>query len=156
MKKSILTSYGNIKKVPRGLKICDALGYKNILNFGCGLGYEYHMQQLKHINFINYDPYIPTIDTIPDININIDIVVCNNVINVIESDIEVNTLLNQLERYNKPIIITVYEGDKTGVGRVTAKGTYQRNLKSKDYQILHNRGYVYKKNMWYKNIKGGI
>lgn len=148
----ILTSLGNIKKVPKGLKLVEKMGFKNVLNFGCGYGYKYHTEQMKELNLINYDLYIPELAILPSKDTKIDIVVCNNVLNVIEDDAVVLTVLETLESYNKPILITIYEGDKSGTGKITSKKTYQRNLKSKDYTILKERDYKFKNGVWTKGV----
>lgn len=146
----VLTSLGNINKVPTGLRKVEKLGYKKVLNFGCGYGYKHHTKEMENLELINYDPYIKEVSTLPEKNINIELVVCNNVLNVIEDDEVIEKVLDTIESYNKPILITIYEGNKTGVGKLTSKGTYQRNTKSKDYKILEDRGYTYKSGAWTK------
>lgn len=65
-----------------------------------------------------------------------NIIVCNNVINVIkENDIIMNVLgiLYDFASDETDIYITIYEGDKSGIGKVTSKG-YQRNQKRDEYK----------------------
>lgn len=67
-----------------------------------------------------------------------DIIMLNNVLNVIAEDSILMSVLNQVYDYageDTDVYITIYEGDKSGVGKVTTKG-YQRNQKVvnfKDY-----------------------
>lgn len=148
----ILTSLGNINKLPTGLQKMVKLGYKKVLNFGCGLGYINHTAMLKEqIELINYDPYIKEISEIKDTE-NIDAVVCNNVLNVIEDNQILINVIETLISFNKTVHITIYEGDRTGTGRKTTKGTYQRNTKSKDYEILSKYGFIFKGGMWTRKI----
>ncbi|MGL5750039.1 MAG: hypothetical protein ACRCXT_05900, partial [Paraclostridium sp.] len=77
-----------------------------------------------------------------------DVVVCNNVLNVIEDDKIMNEVLNDLESYGLPVYITIYDGSGSGIGAKTKTGTYQRNMKTKEYKILKERGYEYKNKAW--------
>ena len=61
-----------------------------------------------------------------------DYVVCSNVLNVIAEDEIVDDILNDLASYNSTVLISVYEGNGSGVGKGTTKG-YQRNAKAKEY-----------------------
>ena len=64
--------------------------------------------------------------------------VCANVLCVIYEDEVVLNILKDLVSYTKSgglILIQIYEGNKTGVGKVTTKG-YQRNKKTADYLPL--------------------
>lgn len=64
-----------------------------------------------------------------------DYVVCSNVLNVIAEDDVVRHVLEDIATYNVPTIITVYEGDGTGVGKETKKG-FQRNAKTQAYMQI--------------------
>lgn len=66
----------------------------------------------------------------------VDLAVLSNVLNVIK---EVNVrgfvlsvLANTLDE-NKPLFITVYEGDRTGCGKQTSRSAWQENRKLKEY-----------------------
>lgn len=149
------TSLGNINKIPRGLSIISKLGYKRVINFGCGLGYIYHTDYFKDsLELINYDPNIPNVSSKPTKDIKADAVVCNNVLNVIEDDNILFQVLYDLESYNIPIYITIYEGNRSGVSKVTKANTFQRNIKSKEYTILSQLGYKYesKTKVWVKGV----
>ena len=75
-----------------------------------------------------------------------DIVICSNVICVIDDDITVQNIINQAIRTsqgqfrsfneNAPLptyFFKIYEGDRSGIGKQTGKDQYQRNMKVKDY-----------------------
>lgn len=147
------TSLGNINKIPRGLNLIYQAGYKRAINYGCGLGYENHTKHFCGLmDLINYDPFIKGISMKPNSNFHNrkkpDVVVCNNVLNVIEDDKIINEVLDDLESYGLPVYITIYEGNGSGVGAKTKTGTYQRNMKTKEYKVLKERGYEYKNKAW--------
>lgn len=65
-----------------------------------------------------------------------DIIMLNNVCNVIAEDDILIDVIGQVYDYagkNTDVFITIYEGDKSGVGKVTTKG-YQRNQKLNEYK----------------------
>lgn len=66
----------------------------------------------------------------------IDLAILSNVLNVIkEANVRgfvLEVLANTLND-NKPLFITVYEGDRTGNGRQTSKSAWQENRKMKEY-----------------------
>ena len=65
------------------------------------------------------------------------ILICSNVLNVIDSDGEVSRICHDIERVVRDTdgtaYITVYEGDRSGVGRQTGRDQYQRNEPLRDY-----------------------
>lgn len=70
-------------------------------------------------------------------------VVCSNVLNVIDSDCEVSRICYYIENIatatGGTAYVTVYEGDRSGVGRQTGKDQYQRNAPLSDYlRFFHN------------------
>lgn len=66
--------------------------------------------------------------------------ICSNVLNVINDDETIRTIAHQLESSQKALV-TVYEGNKSGQGKVTTKG-FQRNLKTKEYLKFFNNATV--------------
>lgn len=66
----------------------------------------------------------------------VDLAVLSNVLNVIKEvavrGFVLSVLANTLDE-NKPLFITVYEGDRTGYGRQTSKSAWQENKKLKEY-----------------------
>jgi hypothetical protein len=117
-----------------------------IFDYGCGkyntnkdfaeeCGYEWQ----------GYDPYnrtedenIACIRRLGQYPMYPEAIMCNNVLNVLENSNIINNVLCDISHYagkDTDIYITIYEGDKSGVGKVTNKG-YQRNeklIKYKDY-----------------------
>jgi hypothetical protein len=71
-----------------------------------------------------------------------DCIICSNVLNVI-SDISivfdiVRKIFNKVTLRKQAIFVTVYEGDKSGVGKITKKDCYQRNQVLSDYLKYFN------------------
>jgi len=64
-----------------------------------------------------------------------DLVVISNVLNVIDQDEDMYDLLSSAAMMKAPIYITIYEGNKSGVGEETSRG-YQRNQPVKWYTKL--------------------
>lgn len=66
----------------------------------------------------------------------VDLAILSNVLNVIkESSVRgfvLEVLANTLDK-NKPLFITVYEGNRTGIGKQTSKSAWQENRKLKEY-----------------------
>ena len=64
-------------------------------------------------------------------------IVCSNVLNVIDSDGEVSRICYHIEGIvtatGGTAYITVYEGDRSGVGRQTGRDQYQRNEPLREY-----------------------
>ena len=117
-----------------------------ILDIGCGK-YDTNMEFAQEHDFIWFgiDPYNRTEEWNED-NIKAmtdwcdapDIIMCNNVLNVIKENNIILHILNQIYGCagdETDIYITIYEGDKSGVGKVTTKG-YQRNQKVNTYKSL--------------------
>lgn len=126
------TVYGKIE-FPIG---CTALNYgggrfDNTIKFGLANGFT----------DLIFDPFNRTSEwnseIVETVNKNgIDLAILSNVLNVIkEVDIRgfvLSVLANTLND-NKPLFITVYEGDRTGNGRQTSKSAWQENRKMKEY-----------------------
>ena len=63
----------------------------------------------------------------------LDYIVCSNVLNVIMEDEIIDEILADISSLHaKCVYIAVYEGDRSGVGKETAKG-WQRNQKASCY-----------------------
>lgn len=64
-------------------------------------------------------------------------VVCSNVLNVIDSETSIRTIAWNIENIVRKTggtgYVTVYEGDRSGVGRQTGSDQYQRNEPLKAY-----------------------
>lgn len=85
-----------------------------------------------------YDPYNRTYFQNQEVlSKKYNVLMCNNVLNVLTDDVlhlAINDLKTVSESCNiKFIIITVYERNKTGIGCITGKNSYQRNEKTQKY-----------------------
>lgn len=132
----------------------------SILDIGCGK-YNTNKEFANNNGFVWFgiDPYNRTHEY-NETSLNAlynwcktpDIIMLNNVLNVIaESDVLID-VLGQAYDYagnDTDIYITIYEGDKSGVGKVTTKG-YQRNEK-----LIKYREYI---SEWFDviSVKGNI
>lgn len=113
-----------------------------LVDYGCGKYIDHIRSALLEQGKVlyPYDPYnqpddvnLHTLDFIRwamDEQIAIDLV-CSNVLNVIDSEGEISRICNDIEkivnRTGGTAFITVYEGDRSCVGRQTGKDQYQRN-----------------------------
>lgn len=108
---------------PKGRKITD---------YGCG-------KHIKHIKekvnaqgceYVPYDPFNLPDSKFPKEN---DITVCSNVLNVIAENDVIENIIKEMCEASRIVLITVYEGNGSGVGKVTGADQYQRNEKTKVY-----------------------
>lgn len=118
-----------------------------ILDYGCGKYFNdvetYLINKNNTLITLGYDPYNQDKDANESYlalanTIGIDYIVCSNVLNVIKETEVVKTVISniaELAKDNTKIIFSIYEGDKTGVGKITRCG-YQRNQKTKEYLKL--------------------
>ena len=113
-----------------------------VVDYGCGKYVDHIRSALKEQQkmLYPYDPYnqpesvnLHTLDFVRwamDRQIEVD-VICSNVLNVIDSDDEVQRIAWDIERVVRKTggqaFITVYEGDRSEIGRQTGKDQYQRN-----------------------------
>ena len=75
-------------------------------------------------------------------------VFCSNVLNVIDSDDVVKGIAGFLTACaisGAAVMVTVYEGDKSGIGRATKADCYQRNEKIVDYLKYFDKNFTIKK-----------
>ena len=121
-----------------------------ILDFGCGKGKskEFCEKTYNNCKVFLYDPYHGFNET--DIFLKQckesekNVITCNNVLNVLQD----NTLLEVLTQIKKiaelthtnKIIFKIYEGDKSGKGKITKNDCYQRNEKTENYvQVITDK-----------------
>ena len=118
-----------------------------VLDYGCGR-YTQHIQDFvnsKGFYYIGFDPYWNNIDFNTEIEqiskINgggLAAVICSNVLNVIPwwAGVKgVDAILKSLafSYANKRLFTTVYEGDKSHIGRETKKNCWQWNRPTESY-----------------------
>lgn len=111
-------------------KTHSRLFHPKVLDIGCGR-YTEHIEEFLYpygFDYLGYDPYWKTeTENIWALKWQPQIIICSNVLNVIE-DKEVYEALQKIIRiHNVPYYITVYSGDGSCIGRVTKKDCYQRN-----------------------------
>lgn len=115
----------------------DIIGHHElVLDYGCGKNHHCIVEFANENNFIvcGYDPYHFPNEYFFQYNYmkHFDLITCNNVLNVL-TDVPLDRMLKRLSRLSKihniPVYFTVYEGDKTGHGKITKKDCYQRNEK---------------------------
>jgi len=139
----------NSGKLPRAFKKAVFPPRRLVFDYGAGRYTDHIRAALPHIVYLPYDPY-----NLPD-DVNaasltyifnamhcrfpVD-VVCSNVLNVIDSDDEVRTIAARIRLFvlhtGGTAYITVYEGDRSGVGRRTGRDQWQRNEPLRDYLPL--------------------
>ena len=134
----------SISTLNRIYKLIPKFGYQDetiIMDYGCGKYNKNKEEAEKHgFRWFGYDPYNRSEDENKLTSklmklVKPHIIICSNVLNVLESDDILKDVLNQIYNYaseDTDIYITIYEGDKSGVCKVTTKG-YQRNTKLDDY-----------------------
>ena len=132
----------------------------HIVDIGCGRIETQKLIQdkLKRHKIHNFYPMDPYHECIVDPNIvkqcvnnqiNNKVIICSNVLNVIDNDDTLLSLIKSLcdmiviqlidgtYRMN-PCYITVYEGDKSGIGRETKEDCWQRNERLSAYLKMFN------------------
>lgn len=134
----------NKNKVPALYKIVEKYISKNstILDYGAGkynTGIEYYKE--KNITVLPYDKYnrskesnLKTFERVAQMG-GVNTCLCANVLNVIaENDVIIDILEDIYNNLNVhgTLFLSVYEGDRSGKGKLTCKG-YQRNAKTQDY-----------------------
>ena len=123
-----------------------------ILDIGCGKETSHIQKKCNDLgwSYIGYDPYNQT----PAMNSKallamsifpISIATLSNVINVIDDDEAIIEAIRMgiSHAVSHVALVTIYEGDRTGVGRVTKRDCYQRNMKRKDYLPLFESAGLY-------------
>ena len=120
----------------------DILRRPVILDYGAGK-HTNHIRKFllkKYIDYLAYDPYNGSDEDWDKVKP--DLIICSNVLNVIDDDEAMKAVHDYVASQNCPYLITVYEGNKSGIGAISKKDCYQRNSKTKDY--INNNEIVYK------------
>lgn len=125
-----------------------------ILDFGCGR-YTDHIEYFlstKGFIYKGYDPYWKEGKENQDsLLCEPFIVICSNVLNVINDDIILNELQSKvrsfsfatnLDKRQSLYYISIYTGKGDAIGRITKKDCYQRNQKIRTYKL--NSDYIRK------------
>lgn len=135
----------------------DALRMQQVLDYGCGryTGHiRAHVEGVCDGEYLPYDLYNqPAAVNVHsrreaargDVGLS---VICSNVLNVIDSTDVVKSIVDELAGYaadGAAVYVTVYEGDRSGVGRATGADSYQRNEKVTNYLQFFPANFVVKK-----------
>lgn len=132
-------------QIARGIKVtlkyaARAPWRQTILDFGAGKYYYARdlVESKGHI-YLAYDPYNRSESqnryALTRAMEECDIITVNNVLNVLDAPHIIHSVLAQIEliaHNNTTVIITVYEGDRSGKGKYTKCG-FQHNWKLKQY-----------------------
>jgi len=122
------------------------LSAQTVLDYGSGRYTEHIRKALPDILYLPYDPYNQP-DDVNRSSYNAIIrcirtgkpvdVVCSNVLNVIDDDGTIQRIADEIQwivtRSGGTGYITIYEGDRSGIGRQTGTDQYQRNEKLRNY-----------------------
>lgn len=131
-----------------------------ILDYGCGK-YNTNKDFIEEhgYSWFGFDPYNRSKDENEETEIEFmyeypDIIVCNNVLNVVD-DSTMDSILDKIKTYTSGanvVYFTIYEGNKSGIGEETKADCYQRNEKVKDYISRLNQYFSYVKKLPGTNI----
>ena len=124
--------YGKLAK----MHLCDC----SLLDYGCGkyLKYIKTWCKARNIHYLPYDAFnqpqkVNEASLLAARKAERLVVVCSNVLNVIEEDEVVQNIVETLISFKAPVFATVYEGDGNGKGRATKRDCWQRNEKLRQY-----------------------
>jgi len=119
-----------------------------VMDYGCGK-YIAHIDEYVrslHKVYLPFDPFnqpkhenavtVTYVANAMHVHYPVD-VICSNVMNVIDSEGEISRIAHYIEEITSATggtgYVTVYEGDRSCVGRQTGKDQYQRNAPLSDY-----------------------
>lgn len=133
------------------------LNHRYVIDYGCGKYVAHIREAVAPRAYFPYDPFNQPADvndaTMTFIrvamqeHIPLDIV-CSNVLNVIDSDTVVTDIAKQIcdivETTGGTAYITVYEGNRSGVGRQTGADQYQRNAPHHQYLRFFRNAKIYR------------
>lgn len=137
----------NSSKLPKGISFLLSeyeISAKRVLDYGCGKFSNTQASiEAAEAKYIPYDPYNllfeVNLSSIDEITTNgVDFIVCSNVLNVIREDSALDETISRLKQLvldnpNCTLIVTIYDGNRTGIGAKTRNDQYQRNEKLNDY-----------------------
>lgn len=84
-----------------------------------------------------------------------DVIVCSNVLNVIDSATEVRIIQSWIRSFCIPFFITVWEGDKSYISRATKKDCWQANKPTEEY-LFHYSDRIKNKIITHEDYLGYI
>jgi hypothetical protein len=111
-----------------------------VLDIGAGKYIDHIKEFVESKGFVYApsDPFnLPTSLNRHAANLIPSVIICSNVLNVIEEDRVVLSILKRIHKHTCPFFITVYVGDKTGIGHSTHNGeAFQRNCPIGSYRLI--------------------
>lgn len=138
----------NATKLPRIYSAVTFTPREIVLDYGCGK-YTDHIRAAlpKGVKYLPYDPYNQPreVNEASERKLHHAMrrgkpitVICSNVLNVIDNDDTVACIALDLELIaanadGGRLLVTVYEGDRSGKGRETMPDCYQRNERTREY-----------------------
>ena len=102
----------------------------SIIDYGCGKYLDNYKAKVN-CELSGYDPYNRPDRTV--LNKRYNIALCSNVLNVVKERSIRDLILRELRRLAPLVYITVYEGNRSGVGKVSKEDCWQENRKLADY-----------------------
>ena len=118
-----------------------------VLDFGCGRYTDHieHFLATKGFIYKGYDPFWQSAkENYEALSSEAYIVICSNVLNVINNDIILNELQDKIRNFSFSVAldkkqslyyISIYAGRRDGIGRITKEDCYQRNQKINEYKL---------------------
>ena len=169
----MITINTSIKQVPALFNKVYMPIEGTILNFGCGRYPDLVEEAFPLHSFMHFDPYFDRVEE-NEAYVHTDlmdmlwyvgtekkfggvVVMCANVLNVLTDDELKDTImtLNILAFEGFLVHISIYEGDRSGVGKKTSRG-YQRNQKAVEYTRYFDGLFVKRKGNILTVSKGEI
>lgn len=133
----------NKNKLPAVAKKVDFAKFAGckVLDYGCGK-YDNFLEYLSSCDMdsFGYDKFNRDDSfNMTALSQQYDIITCNNVLNVIAEDEITLSIVKHIRSLlvdDGTAFITVYEGNKSGIGAISKADCYQRNEITKQYVIL--------------------
>lgn len=138
----------NQSKLPLGITIAKSMVRSGdvVIDYGCGK-FKNSKEAVEFVGgrYVGFDPFNGDFyeNVFAKILLNsgsANIVVCSNVLNVIKESSVVSSIANELVELARAsgtiVVITVYEGDRSGNGKLVKQDQYQRNEKTDTYMKL--------------------
>jgi len=137
----------NAAKLPKVFRKLPPLPRHSLLfDYGCGRFTDHIAAAVPGVMYCPYDPFNQPADvnarSLYYVRIAMHIhypvtVVCSNVLNVIDSDDEVQdiaaTIRQIIDASGGTAYVTAYAGNRSGIGQQTGPDQYQRNAPLRDY-----------------------
>lgn len=148
------TALNQIAKTFTEKKYSDLFKDAIVLDYGCGKGMscDYCVEELQVEKWYGYDKYhepYTDMEIISEFIRDVErgkegnkkaVITVNNVLNVLQDRQAIREIfhftLRMISLLNCTVIFKIYEGDRTGNGKITKKDCYQRNEKTSAYEEM--------------------